>query len=182
MCLQPLGCRHKVFCGFLLVQGGKQGAGLVFIAGVAAQRGQRIRGQHQITFQRQTTGNVFNVRIQPPVFMHHQNGGQLALHSGRAHQITFDGAIARRRRQLNHCSGNPLVVFGYLLGRSKVGTESGQQAGGCQTAYRELLGFFQKPPAIHDAVHIGIKKNQQFLVEILGSFARHGSSLEKIAA
>ena len=92
--LQPLGRSHKVFCCLLLVQGRKQGPGFVFIAGIASQGRQGIRRKDQIALQGEATGDVFNVWIQAPVFMHHQNGRQLALRACGTYQVPFGSSIA----------------------------------------------------------------------------------------
>ena len=62
------------------------------------KRGQRIRGEGYEVGQRQAAGDVFNVRVQPPIFVHHQNGWQRACGIGGAGHIALDRAVAVGRR------------------------------------------------------------------------------------
>ena len=172
--LQPARRGHKVFAGFGLVQLGKQGACLVFVTGVTPQRCQGVGRQYQIPFQRQPAGNVFDVGVEAPVFVHHQNAGQLAIRLGGLGQVALDAAVTGGRGDIDHAGADACIVFGHHLAHGKVGAQSRQQAHGRGATHGKLLGLFQKTTPVHQTVHIGIKQDQQFLVEVLCGLALHG--------
>ena len=92
--LQNASGGHKVFPCLGLIQLGEQLTRLVFITRIATQWGQRVRRKRHEIVERETPGNIFNVGIEPAVFMHHQYAGQLACGIGGFGQITFDGTVA----------------------------------------------------------------------------------------
>ena len=72
--LQQLGGGNKIGACLGGIEFGKQFARLVFIARIATEREECVRRKGQEPIQRQTTGNVFDMRVESPVFMRHDNG------------------------------------------------------------------------------------------------------------
>ena len=102
---------------------------LVFVARVATQRAECVRRQRQKTVQRQAPGNVFDVRIQAPVFMHHQHRWQLGAVAGRLGQVGAHRATAVGRRDLQVARLDARIRGRHLLGLGELGAERGQQTG-----------------------------------------------------
>ena len=173
---ERFGRGQHVLPGLALIKGGEQGAGLVFIARVATQGRQCIGRHGQVAVQRDAARDVFDVRVQAAVFVDHQHAGQLARCASRFGHIGLQAAVARRRRHVDHLGGETWVVFGDDLCGGKVGAERGQQAGRRHATHGELGGAVEKTPPVQVAVHIGVKQDEQFLVEISSGEAGHGVS------
>ncbi len=90
---QDAGRLDEVGARFDLVELGEQGACLVLVAGVAAQREQGIGREGDEIVERHAARNVFDVRVEAPVFVHHQHGRQLAFEAGRLHQVAAQLAV-----------------------------------------------------------------------------------------
>ncbi|MCY1455036.1 hypothetical protein D9M71_721410 [compost metagenome] len=117
----PLDGGEKVVHQLLRVDRGLKLAALVVIAGITADRGQAVRGQGDETGLGHTPGHVFDVGVEPAVFMHDHHRRHLAGGLGRAHQISPYLAVALGRR-VGDVLGNDVRVGELdLLGQRVVG-------------------------------------------------------------
>ncbi|MNP29936.1 hypothetical protein D3C76_1229860 [compost metagenome] len=71
-----------------------QRTALVVVAGVAAHRAQAIRGEGDETGLGQASRDVFDVRVEPTVFMHDHHRRGLAGGFCRTHQIGTNLPVA----------------------------------------------------------------------------------------
>ena len=113
--LEPVGGSQKVLAGFGLVDLGEKLACLVLITRVAAEREQRIRRKGDEAIERQTTGDVLDVRVQAAVFMDDQHSRQLSFGIGRLYKVTAHRAVTLGRRQFNEAGLDSRVAPGHLL-------------------------------------------------------------------
>ncbi|MNP50754.1 hypothetical protein D3C76_1450370 [compost metagenome] len=90
----PLDGGEEVIHEFLRVDLFLKRTALVVVAGVAADRAQAIRGEGDEPGLGQAPRDVFDVRIEPTVFMHDHHRRRLAGGFGRAHQIGTNLAVA----------------------------------------------------------------------------------------
>ena len=118
--LQNARSGYKIFPRFGLIQLGEQLTRLVFITRVPTQRCQGIRRKRYKIVQCQTSGNIFDVRVEPTVFMDDQYARQFACGIGWLGQVALDGAIAIGRREFHDLGFDALVVFRNHLCGSKV--------------------------------------------------------------
>ena len=88
-------------------------------------------------------------------------------------EIRMGGTVAR------HVSLGDRVGLCDLAGR-EMGAQRGEQPGGGDACLGELLRLPEEAPSVQVAVDVGVEKNEQVLVEVLGCEARlHRCSLEK---
>jgi hypothetical protein len=128
-----------------LVQLGEQRARLVLVAGIAAQREQRVRRVGDEALQRQAARDVLDVRVQAAVLVHDQDRRQLALGVRRHRQVAAHRAVALRRRQ----------AFG------------GHAGGGV------FAGLVQEVAARQQAVYVLVEQLHHFRRKIVGGQAGH---------
>ncbi|MNF83523.1 hypothetical protein D3C84_658480 [compost metagenome] len=96
-------------------------AAFVVIAGITADRTQAVRGQGDETGLGHTPRDVFDVGVEPAVFVHDHHRRHLAAGLGRTHQITANLAVALGRR-VGDVLGNDVRVGELdLLGQRVVG-------------------------------------------------------------
>jgi len=94
---QPDGRCVQVFRHLHAIDFPEQGSALFIVAWVAADRGQTIRRKRHEVRQRETPGDVFDVRIEPAILVHDEDTGQLVVAGlRRAREIALDTAIAVR--------------------------------------------------------------------------------------
>ena len=74
----------EVFARLGLIELREPVARLVFVARVAAERRQRIGRERHEVVERQAARDVFDVRVEAAVLVHHEDAGQLAGGVGRA--------------------------------------------------------------------------------------------------
>jgi hypothetical protein len=102
-----IGAGDEVFAHLRLIQLGGQLARLLFVAGVAAKRRQRIgRNRHEVV-EREAARNVFDVRVQAAVLVHHHDARELARGAGGTADIRLDLAVAVRGGRLAFPWGSP---------------------------------------------------------------------------
>ena len=85
--LQDGGGGDEVLAGLGLVELGERLARLVLVAGIAAERRQRIGRERHEVVQREAARDVLDVRIQAAVLVHHQHARQLARGRLRPRQV-----------------------------------------------------------------------------------------------
>ncbi len=68
----------------------------VVVTGIAPNRSEAIGRKRDETGLCNPAGDIFDIRIEVPVFVHHHHGRQLALQLGRFHQIGSDLPISFR--------------------------------------------------------------------------------------
>ena len=78
-----------------------------------------------------------------------------------------------RRIELEVLGLQALVILGHLLRFGELRTELIEQHGRRDAAHRELLRLVEEAATVDRAVDVGIKKDQEFLVEISGGLAFH---------
>ena len=164
---------HEVLARLRLIQLGKQLAGLVLVAGIAAERGQRVGRERDEVLERQPPGDVLDVRVQSAILVHDEDAGQLVLAVGRLGEVAAHLAVALRRVVLEDLGLEPLVVGRDLLRGDEVRVERVEQHRRGDAADGELLGLVEKAAAIDGAVDVGVEQNEQIRVEIAGRLAFH---------
>ncbi len=157
-----------------LIELGKQLASLVFVAGVAAEGEQRVRGERDEVIQRHTTRDILDVRIQAAILVHHQDGGQLALGFCRSDEVTAQSAVALGRGILDVAGFEACVVRGNLLRSGEVGTECEQQALGGGAGDGKPPSAVEKVAARQPPVHVLVEQVQRFGMKVFGGLTGHG--------
>jgi hypothetical protein len=77
--LQVILRRNEIFSRLGLLELAEQFARLVLVAGIAAEREQRVRRERDEVVERQPARDVFDVRIEAAILVHHEHRRQLAF-------------------------------------------------------------------------------------------------------
>ncbi len=87
-----------------LVQLRLQGAPVVVVAGVAAERREPVRCEGEEAFQRRTPRHILDIRVEPAVLVDHEHRRPRAL-SRRVHQIAAHRRTVAARRRIRDVLG-----------------------------------------------------------------------------
>ncbi|MOA16685.1 hypothetical protein D3C78_1369120 [compost metagenome] len=117
----PLDGGEKVVHQLFRVDLGLKLAALVVIARITADRTQAVRGEGDEAGLGQPPGHIFDVRVEPAVFVHDHHCWYFAGGFGRTHQITANLAVALGRRVGDVLGNNLRIGEGDLLGQRIVG-------------------------------------------------------------
>ena len=85
--LEPPERGDHVLARLRLVERAEQLARLVLVAGIAAEREQRVGREGDEVLERQAAGDVLDVRVQPAVLVHDEHARQLAVGLGRPNEV-----------------------------------------------------------------------------------------------
>src|SRR5438034_2172929 len=150
----------------------------VLVARVAAERRQRVGRERHEVVERETPGNVLDVRIQPTVLVHDENARQLAFRGDRTHQVSTRLFRSLRRWILEVFALQTPVVLGYLLGLRELGIQRVQQRRRGQSADGKPCGAIEEAATVDRAMNVLIEEVQEFLVEITRLLAVHICDLQ----
>src|SRR5437588_323788 len=78
MRFQESGRGEEVLAGLLLIELGKLLARLVLVAGIAADRRERVGREGEVALEADAPGDVLDVRIEAAVLVHDEDAGELA--------------------------------------------------------------------------------------------------------
>ena len=156
-----------------LVERGERGTRLVFVAGIAAEREQRIRRKGHELGHGDPAGDVLNVGVQSPVLMDDQHAGELACRLGRLNQETPHLARTQGRLILRISRLNTRIVLRHLLGERVVRAQHLQQSRPRQATDRETRCPLHKPAPVDAPMREVVIQIQQILVEVSGGFPFH---------
>ena len=151
-----------------MFQFGEQGTGRIFVTGIATQREQRIRCERDEAFQCKTSGDVFDMRVETAVLVHHQHHRQRAIGLGGLHQVTAGRAVALRRREFHMACRQAHVIRCDLLCGGKLRRECGQDAGCTCAAHGKPCGTQQETATVDIAMHVLVEQPHHGGVEIVG--------------
>lgn len=133
---------------------------------------ERIRREGNEAVQREAAGDVFDVRIQTAVFMHHQHHRQLALGVLGRGQIAAHGAVAFRRRDL-HEAGIQAFVVRRDQRRRKARAQRTEQTRRCNATDCITRGRRQEIAPTDAAVHVLVEQFENFRIKIGSGLAAH---------
>ncbi len=171
--LQPAGSGFQVVGHFVAVHLPEFPRALFVGARVAAHAGKPIRCEGQEILRAQAAGDVFDIGVEPAVFVHHQHARQLARGIGRLHEQAFDAARTLRGRHGDDLGLDALVVLRHLLRPRVVRPQHFKQGRGRHAADGKLLRALQKIAALNLAVDILVEQVEQFLRKVAGFHPFH---------
>jgi hypothetical protein len=119
----------EVLARLALLQLGEQLARLVLVAGVAAEREQRVGREGDEAVQRQPARDVLDVRVQAAVLVHHQHQRQRAGGLRRPHQVAARLAVALGGIEVQPLGLDARVGRRHHLRRGELRAQRRQQAG-----------------------------------------------------
>ncbi len=161
--LQPARGGHEILGHLRPVHFAEGGAALLVVAGIAADAGQSVGSEGDEIGRAQAARHIFDVRIESAIFVDHEDTRQFSRGLRRPNQISFDAAVAFRRRHGDVLGLDAAVVLGNLLRPGVIGTQALPDPHGRHAANREFLRAFQEIAALDFAVHIAVKQIQQLL-------------------
>ena len=135
-------------------------AGLVFVAGIAAEREQRVRRERDEVVERQAARDVLDVRVQPAVLVDDEDRRQLAGGLGRPHEVAAHLAVALRRVVLDVLHLDARVVGLDDLRLGELRAELIEQHRGGHAADGVLGGLVEEAAAVERAVDVGVEQNR----------------------
>ena len=145
-----------------------------FIAGIAAERRERVRREGHEVGQRESSRDVLDVRVEATIFVDDDNAGQFARGVRGPRKISTHGSRALRRRVGQKFGLDASVVLGDLLAESKVRPQAFQHRRGGETADSILAGTIEKIAAVEPTVDITIEQLENFGRKIGGLHSFHG--------
>ena len=166
---QHVGGGDEILARLRLVELAEQRARVVFVARITAQREQRVRRKRDEVFQRQTTRDVFDMRIQAAVLVNDQHHRQRLADLGRFHKIAARGAVTLRRGEFDVLRDQPRIVTGDFLRRGELRAERGEQPRRGAGADREARRADEEAATVDRAVDVLVEQLQHFWIEIPGA-------------
>src|SRR5262249_20658488 len=131
---QPVRGRDEILAGLLRIQLGKELTRLVLVAGIAAEGCQGVRREGHEPLERDATGDVLDVWIQPAVLVDHQDAGELPGNSGWSNEVAAHLPRPLGRGILDHARLEALVVLWDLLRFGEPRAELIEEHRGCHAA------------------------------------------------
>ena len=157
---------EEILAGLRLIELLEFGARLVFVAGVTAERGQRVRRHRHEVVEGQAPRDVFDVRVEAAVLVHDEDAGQLPGGVGRAAHVHLDLAVALRRVDLDPLGLEALVVLGHLLRLGELRIQHVEQHHRGHAADRELGRAVEEGAPIDVPMHVVIEDGPELGIEI----------------
>ena len=147
--------------------------GLLLVAGIAAERRERVRRESHEPVHREPAGDILDVRIEAAVLVDHHDARPLARPRGPG-KVALHRAGGRRVGEV--LGREPRVVLRDLLRERVIGTQRFQHRRGREAADGILAGLVEEIAAGEPAVHVSIEQFQDFGREIAGFHSFHGRS------
>jgi hypothetical protein len=148
---------HEVLARLGLVELREHLARLVLVAGIAAEREERIGCEGHEALEGDATRDVLDVGIEPAVLVDHEHCRQLPRSLGGPDEIAPHAARPRRRGVLYVLGLKPRVVLRNLLGLREAGVQGVEQHHGGETAHGVLGRPVEEAAAIEGAVDVGVE-------------------------
>lgn len=166
--------RQKIIHQLGPIDGLLQNLAVCIIPGIAADRGQPVRGQRHEPGLRHPPGDILDIGVEAAVFVDHQHGGDFPGRLGGFHQITLYRAVAVGGAIGCETRLDIRVIERDLLGHRVVGLEHVEQGDGTNPANRILARTVEKLAFGDHAMRVKVIEIEQFLIEILRCQSCHG--------
>src|ERR1035437_7651101 len=163
--------REEIVPGLRLIELGEEVAGLVFVVRVPAERRQRVRREGDEVVDRQTSRDIFDVRIEAAILVHDEYGGQLAGGFCRSRDVCTHLSGAVRRGVLDASRGDARVRFLDLRRLGKARRERVQECFSGDAGGGIARRRFQEVPSSDDAVNVLVEELENFGMKIPGGLA-----------
>jgi hypothetical protein len=155
----------EILARLFLIELLEEFAGLVLVAGIAAERREAVGREGDEIGQRETARNVGDMRVEAAIFMHDENDGELAGRLRRLHQIALHRPIALGRGIFDRLADDARVIFRDLLGFGEARLQRVERRGRAQT---ELAGAVEKAATIDVAMDVEIEGFENPGIEVPG--------------
>src|SRR5436309_7891879 len=182
MSFDPVCGRHEVFGSLGAIEFSKSLDCFFFIAGISADRSQRVGRKCDVVRHSQTPRDVPDVRVQTAIFMDKQDRRQFPFRISRCHQIAAGFGVALRGRIAKFLTLDSRIGGGNLLSQKKVRLEGFEHGCRCHAAHGILRSAVNKLTAVDATMHVTVKQIQNFLRKIACFHSLHnGHSLSLYA-
>jgi len=168
--------RHQVLGPLARIELREERRRLFVVAGVAAERRQRVGRERHVVRDGEPARHIFDVRIKSAVLVDDDDARQLAARVPRAHEVAAHRARAVRRRIRQVLRVDPRVVLPHLLRPCVVRPQRAEHRGGARAADREFGCAVKKLPAADLAVHVVVEDVEDFLREVARLHSLHQRS------
>ena len=168
----------KVLGHFFPIALALQCSAIVVIAGITAERRERVRRECDETGNGEPPRDIFDIRIESAVLVYHNDAGQLVISPGRPRKVTAHYARTFRRRILLVAYGDGFVVGINLLRQRIVRTQHRQQGCGGDATRGEACRTVEKFTTGNAAVHVAIEQLPYALVDV--EFPAHASTTDVV--
>ena len=166
-------CGEQVLAALLRIEPGEELHRLLLVAGIAADRRQRIGGERGIAVDGEAAGDVLDVRIEPAVLVDDDDAGPGARAFRRTREIAAHLSRSLRRWIVQVSGVDARIVLLHLLGERVVRAQTLQHRG-CRESADGVSGrpVEELAPREH-AVDVAVEELQDFLGEITRLSAFH---------
>jgi hypothetical protein len=159
----------------------KGSGSILFAARIPAHRSQTVRRKGNEIGRGETTGDVFDVRIEAAIFVNDEDDRMLAIFY-RTREIAFDRAVPGGRLHCFVANLDAFVIRRDLLRPGIVRRQALKDCHRGQSAGRELAKTIKEGTAVDVAVLVLVKQVQQLLRVIRCLLSFHSFSLRGIGA